>query len=300
MNIILIHLGKKKIPYILYTIYHLLYFNNKKIFLLVNKNTFDYIKKIPIIKKINLVNVDEFEKSYEHEFFLKKTKLDKYWYYSFWLKTSERFFYLENFAKNNKLRNIIHLENDNLVFYDLDKLKNKFKKIYKIGLTLLNNEQCIPGFIYFKNYKYTKIVSDHFFNFHKKFLQIKTFNDMEILADLKKKNKYVKLLPTISKDMAEMNMKNIDRDYYKNYEKLKFLFDAAAAGQKLDGLDPKIHKNKGTFINNKNIISPDKFEIIIKKSTTINRPFIKFNNKLFPLINIHMHSKNTKYFINNK
>ena len=43
MNIILIHLGNKKVPYLIDVIYHLIYFNNYNIHLLVNKKIFNTI-----------------------------------------------------------------------------------------------------------------------------------------------------------------------------------------------------------------------------------------------------------------
>ena len=273
MNIILIHLGNKKIPYLIDVIFHLIYFNNNNVHLLVNKKTFNNLKNLKIIKKINLVNIDNLEKSYEHKYFLKKTKLDKKWYHGFWLRTTERFFYLENFSKKYKLSNIIHLENDNLIFYNLNKLKEKLYKIYKIGVTLLNDKYCIPGIIYFRNYKHTKLITDHIYNYNKKIFKSKKMNDMGILADLKKKNKNIKLLPTINKDLAKLVPQKVKQEYYKNFNKLKFIFDAAAIGQKLDGLDVNIHKNNGSFINDRNIIHPNNLEIVIKKFKVINKPF---------------------------
>ena len=68
------------------------------------------------------------QKDYFHKSFLKKTRLSRTAHDGFWIKTMERFFYIDNFAKTNKLENIIHIENDVLVFYDLDKYKKKFKK----------------------------------------------------------------------------------------------------------------------------------------------------------------------------
>ena len=62
-------------------IYPLIYFNNYNIHLLVNKKIFNTLKNIEIIKKINLVSIDNLEKTNEHILFLKKTKLDKNWYH---------------------------------------------------------------------------------------------------------------------------------------------------------------------------------------------------------------------------
>ena len=73
------------------------------------------------------------------------------------------------------------------------------------------------------------------------------------------------MLPTINKDLAKLVPQKVKQEYYRNFNKLKFIFDAAAIGQKLDGLDVNIHKNNGSFINDRNIIHPNNLEIVIKK-----------------------------------
>ena len=55
--------------------------------------------------------------------------------------------------KNKKLKNIIHIENDILIFENLNKFEKKFKKLFDIGFTFLNTNNCIPGFIFFKDHK---------------------------------------------------------------------------------------------------------------------------------------------------
>ena len=66
-----------------------------------------------------------------------------------------------NFCEKIKLDNIIHIENDVLIFQDLSKFKKVFQKFYNIGMTFLNFNLCVPGFVYFKNYKKLNQICPH-------------------------------------------------------------------------------------------------------------------------------------------
>ena len=72
MNIILIHIGNKKIDYIVNTFYQLLKYKNKNIFFLANKKIINQLKLYKICKKIKFYNLDKVEISKNHKVFLKK------------------------------------------------------------------------------------------------------------------------------------------------------------------------------------------------------------------------------------
>ena len=303
-NIILVHLGDKKIPYILYTIYHLIYFKHKNIYLIANKKTIKFLKKYKISNSINLIDVSDLKKTYEHNQFLSKTKLDKKWDYGFWQNTSERFFYIESLSREKKLQNIIHLENDNLIFDNLEKYIKIFYKNYFIGLTFLNKDFCIPSFVYIKNYKYMKIITNEIYKKNTSFFQFKKsndINDMKVLGQLKYKNKKISLLPTVNKEMISYSQHPVDKEFYNCFEKFRCLFDAAAIGQKIDGLSTTANngkKREKEYINKANIIDPTHFNIVFKKIKKLKKPYLFVNNKLIPLINIHLHSKRNHIFFN--
>ena len=60
-------------------------------------------------------------------------------------------FLFRKFCQKKKLKNVIHIENDVLVFDNLKKYEKKFKNLFDIGLTFSNFKNCVPGFMYFKN-----------------------------------------------------------------------------------------------------------------------------------------------------
>jgi hypothetical protein len=83
----------------------------------------------------------------------------------------------------------------------------------------------------------------------------------------------------------------------RNFQKFKIIFDAAAIGQYLGGIDPKNDPNNTIgFVNETCIIKYNhpNFNIQWKKcENNIEKPFL--NN--IPIFNLHIHSKNLKQFI---
>ena len=305
MNIILIHIGNKKIDYIVNTFYQLLKYKNKNIFFLANKKIINQLKLYKICKKIKFYNLDKVEISKNHKVFLKKNNLDKKFGDGFWLKTLERFFFIESFCNKMKFKNIIHLENDVLIFDNLEKYEKIFVKNFNIGMTLLNKNLCVPGFLFFKNYKNLNFLCEYIVSKYRFFFQKKNKNDMRIFAEMYnefkniKKNK-IRLLPTMNSDLGKLvncDLKD-KKPFYDYYKKFGVIFDACAIGQKIGGLDPKFHKFKGSYINPFNIFDISDVEIIIKKNNKYKKPFLKINKKLVPILNVHMHSKKTNFFLN--
>ncbi len=301
MNIILIHIGETKIDHIFNTIEHLKYYKNKNIFLLLNKKLLKKYKNKQLFKHVNLVDIEKFILTKQHSDFLKNTRINKNIQDAFWLKTLERFFYIDNFCSKLKLKNIIHLENDVLIFDNLNSFKNKLSKLCDIGLTFVNHKLCVPGIIYFKNYKYTNHLSNFIWSKNRFFFQKKNLTDMKILSKFFYEYKKIKIemLPVLNEKIAKkLNIRNINnKSFYKNYKKLGVIFDACALGQKIDGLDPKYHKHKGSYINDQSIFDPSKIEIYIKNNKFIKRPYIKVDKQYIPILNIHMHSKRTFLFL---
>jgi hypothetical protein len=80
-----------------------------------------------------------------------------------------------------------------------------------------------------------------------------------------------------------------------NYDKFNVIFDAAAIGQYLGGVDPLNDKfNSIGFINETCIIKCNNFNIHWKYEEGIHKPFI--NN--VPIFNLHIHSKQLEHFTN--
>lgn len=256
--------------YIKENITHLLKFNFD-IHVIVDKPFINYLQEfIPYIKII--------EQSSIKTNFDEKSKLDKNFRNGFWNNASKRLFLLYEYIKINNIKNVIHIENDVLLYNDLN---YKFEE--KIYITMDSIKRCIPGILYIPHYElFTKIINVYDF----------TKNDMVNLANFYNNNKdIVKTFPIIDN--------SIDKCIYnENYEQFNSIFDAAAIGQYLGGVDPRnILGDSSGFINETCVIKYNNYIFKWIKKENGYFPYIEINNKLIPINNLHIHSKNLKAFI---
>ena len=124
MNIVLTCINNFQ-PYILLNIKQLIYLGHTQIYVITNFEFFELFNEY--ISKITLISIEELTESYD---FIKKTKLNSNFRNGFWVLTSARFFYIQAFMKKYNVENIIHLENDVLIYYNCDQLNNKINKNY--------------------------------------------------------------------------------------------------------------------------------------------------------------------------
>ena len=191
MNFLLIHIGNKKIKHLKYSLLSLIKTKNKNIYLVSSKIIYDQINNIKIKKKIKFVDISSIKKNKIHILFNQISNIDTNWNDGFWNNTLERFFYLENISKKLKLKNIIHIENDVLIFENYQKYEKIFEKKYKIAYPLLNNDLAVPSIVYFSNSNYIsklcKFINNQFTIFSRLLNLSSKLNDMKILNKFYKK-----------------------------------------------------------------------------------------------------------------
>ena len=212
-----------------------------------------------------------------HTNFDEKSKLDKHFRGGFWNNTSKRLFLVYEYMRSKNIENVIHIENDVLLYSDM---KYNFEE--KIYITMDSHNRCIPGIIYIPKYDlFTKLIENYDF----------TKNDMINLADFYKKNKdIVKTFPIIDD--------SIDKCIYnENFPDFNSIFDGAAIGQYLGGVDPRnIAGDTRGFVNETCEIKYDKYTFKWIKKGKYLFPHIKINDKLIPINNLHIHCKNLQNF----
>ncbi len=246
------------------------------------------------------VNYNEVPITQEHKSFTLDTSIDG----EFWLYASERFLYLYDFMASYNLQNVFHLENDVMLYVNLKELLPIFQSQYSgIAATFDNDVRCIPGFIYVSNPNIMEELAKFFASNASKGLE-----DMQTLAKFKNEStpsqinylpivtpEYVKSHPLVS--AAGHNVQNAD-NYCLNIDVFDSIFDAAALGQYLGGIDT-IHEGGGIpgFINESAIFNPSFFSY---EWNTDNRgrniPYIVYANKKYRINNLHIHSKKLDQF----
>lgn len=234
---------------------------------------FPFLKELDEYKS----NVELIDSATLQTNFDKKSKLDKKFRNGFWNNTSKRLFLLYEYIKIKKLKNVIHIENDVLLYSNMD--YNFEEKIY---ITMDSNDRCIPGIIYIPKYDlFTNLIENYDF----------TKNDMINLSNFYLNNKdIVKTFPIIDN--------TIDKCIYnENFQEFNSIFDGAAIGQYLGGVDPRnIPGDTTGFVNETCEIKYDKYKFKWVEKRNDYFPYIEINNKLIPINNLHIHSKKLENF----
>ena len=274
VNIILVCIANFQ-EYIIPNIQQLQILGHKDIYILTNLCFFDRFIQF---ENIHLINVDELNDSYE---FYSNSQLDKEFRGGFWTLASLRFFYIYEFIKKYDVSDVIHIENDVLIYYHCDTILECFDKKY-IYIPFDTFSRNIASIIYIPNHNIFKNVLDKY-NFN--------LNDMQNFSIIQKQTGLINnlpIFPTCNNTPEHMFVSN-------NFNQFNgFIFDAAAIGQYIGGVDPRnISGDTTGFVNETCIIKYDKYNIIWE----IKRPFIIINGNKIPIFNLHIHSKNLYHFI---
>lgn len=276
MKIILVSVGNFQ-EYIIHNIKNLLLFNNIDITVITDENFF------PLLNNLSVTLISSNELSNDVNHFNINSKLNKNFRNGFWHYCSLRLFYVYAYIKKYNLLNCIHLENDVMTYINFEDIKDNFKN-NKIYTTFDCPTRVIPGIIFIPNYKaFESIINNYDFN----------LNDMENLARFDEEI----ILPL---PIFPIINNNIDK-YNKYFVDFNMLFDAAAIGQYLGGIDPRNQEgNTIGFVNETCVIKYDKYKFVWILINNLQVPHIIINDKTFRICNLHIHSKKLLNFMANK
>jgi hypothetical protein len=270
MKIILVSVGNFQ-EYLLDNINNLLLFNNTNITVITNKEFFDKFTNY----NVELIDCNELS---DNNFNI-NSQLDKGFRNGFWHYCSLRLFYVYSYIKENNLEHCIHLENDVITYVNFNEIKNNFKE-NKVYATFDCEKRVIPGIIYIPNYKsFEYIIINYDFN----------INDMENLA---------KFDESVILPLPIFPIINNIVKYNKYYYDFNMIFDAAAIGQYLGGIDPQNKKGDTRgFINETCIIKYNKYKFEWINIDNLFIPHVIINFNKYRICNLHIHSKNICNFI---
>jgi len=273
MKIILVSVGNFQ-EYILDNIKNLLLFNNTDITVITNKHFFNNFNDY----EITLIDCDNLS---DNNFNI-KSQLDKTFRNGFWHYCSLRLFYIYEYIKQYNLENCIHLENDVLTYINFENIKDNFKE-NKVYATFDCNDRVIPGILYIPNYiSFEPIINNYNFN----------INDMENLARFNENIILpLPIFPNINGNIVKFN---------KLYLNFNLIFDAAAIGQYLGGIDYKNQSGDTRgFVNETCIIKYNKYTFEWIKIDELFIPHLVIGSDKYKICNLHIHCKNLKNFMAN-
>jgi len=278
-EIILVHTGNTFPEHLNYCIGQLKKYN-QKIHLIISGKLLEFVKDEEIEICIEEDLHDEYYKTY-------RPNLDPIFRDGFLVRTSSRFILINNYVNMKKMENFFHIENDILIYDDLRLLKKILMEgDYDHSFVIDSESRCIPSIVYFKNGSSTKLLSDFIIENGKNDDMINLFN---FFIKHKSKSANLPIIPDSFRQNSKLNYSNL-------YEKVNSIFDAAAIGQYLGGVDPRnIPHDTTGFINEGCVFDPSCF----KYKWINSEPFMVLENgSEVKINNLHIHSKNLKRFIN--
>lgn len=274
MSILLVNLGIYQ-DYTNYNIENLIKYDND-IIMIIEKNMEE---KVKFREKVKFIYVEDLNTT----LFDKKSKHDKKFRQGFWKNSSKRLFCVYEAMKKFNLNNCYHLENDVLIYGNTKELIIPEKKLY---LVMDHEKRCIPSIIFIPDYTFLNDLISKY-NYRD--------NDMFNMASFFSRNREkCDTFPIINK-----NSKNEKNNIYnKNFNHFNMIFDGAAIGQFLGGIDPrnKSGDTKG-FINETTVINYSEYQFQWEIIENKKKLYIIIDQKKIPVFNIHVHCKNLKQFI---
>ena len=269
MKIILVSVGTFQ-EYILDNIANLYLFNNKDITVITEKEYFQYFLKynIELIDKNELNDLN----------FNNNSKLN-----GFWHLCSVRLFYLYSYIEKYNINNCVHIENDVLIYDNFNNIQ--FNKD-KICAPFDCNYRVIPSIIYIPIPSKLKYILDNY-----------NVNDNDMVNLGRFNEDIIERLPIFN-----LPYNNDDKHMLtKNFEKYDIIFDAAAIGQFLGGVDPNnIQGDSRGFINETCLIKYNNYTFYWKIIGNVYCPFIQIGDIYVRIFNLHIHCKNLKLFMANR
>lgn len=281
-------------------------FNSCDIFLVANSES---ILGEPELESLDITTVpcEELKPSPVHVAFNKHSPLDRTERNGFWHVTSERFFYLEAFARTLPGQAIFHIENDVMLYRSLRELRSVLKREkVQVAGTLDNDIRCVPGFTYFDSAECLGALTQFFLDVVQ-FNSLPELNDMILFAAYWRNatDRPFTPLPVVPSHYpyaltSRAGHEARDPKTYSNlFAQFESIFDAAAIGQFLGGVDPRNAGNVGTvgFVNESAVYNPSHFEFKWELDGEKRwRPYALLQGHSTAINNLHIHSKNLRAF----
>jgi hypothetical protein len=296
LKIVLTHIGNPLPNYVQYSLQHLRKFNGcVPVDFIIDKQHFtDDVKSLFNKQNITPIFSNEFSKDEEIlalnelTWIKEKHPLGPPTTYksqdNFWHLTMERLFYLNAYINAEKLENILHIENDNVLFYNVNSLTYKKDKISCVYRHHSGEDSTLFSFAIIPHYRMMyDLCKAMIFLVAMGERTLQTIYGFDHISEMHLLTVYrnagnLHILPIIPGDgNFELNPFVFDPFGYaafifgtNNFQPPGFFDNSDLIGRKLGNKELKIH-----FIKD-------------------GRPYIGTNDsdKTYPLFNLHMHRKN--------
>ncbi|HEY6897984.1 MAG TPA: exostosin family protein [Rhodocyclaceae bacterium] len=202
----------------------------------------------------------------------------------FWYFATERFLILADYIRHSGAEDVVHLENDVVLYFDpADKLA-AFRRHADFAVPLDRN-RAIAGLVWCANHRASDRLAEHL-------LTEPDRNDMESVGSFCIGNPDIaRPLPTIPAAYAAR--KGLDpKRYSEGIEQFGGVFDAAAIGQYLGGVHWLNNPHDSRFfINESSELDLRDFDVCWDVHEQVRAPVLARNDERVPVLCVHAHSK---------
>jgi len=225
---------------------------------------------------------------------------------SYWTYASERFFVLYDFLEQNKITEVVHLENDCMLYLDIEEILPVFRKEnVSLAAPFTSLKGCIPCFVFIRSSSDLVFLLEHIIKTMDAFKGRKpdiSVNDMSTLASFYSlvKEPFFQPLPTLMSDYSESCFRRKSSYFFDNETPIRFLskhaqiyhpyvFDAATLGIYIGG--GREDSSSGA-IYSRSLFYPDYFSFywgIDKRGKSV--PYLSFQGVEYRIVNLHFYSK---------
>jgi hypothetical protein len=183
-----------------------------------------------------VVRMESIARCKNHDRFVKRNRLGRKGLGGFWRYAFERFFAIESFLEACRLRNVVHMENDVMLYAPLGERLAAFQeRCPHIGLTMDSESRCVPGFMFLRDPASLAAMNGYFIDSGLR----KHKNDMHALGSYMRNAapSACSALPTIPSryrslyPLANASGELSDKPWYDEaFDAFGGIFDAAAIG----------------------------------------------------------------------
>jgi hypothetical protein len=298
-SIVLVHLGPKPFPDYGYDcIEQARLFNPaERIYVVVADECGSIDASRIEASRCELVRSGALRRIAKHSFYSATNLLRRKGLGGFWLFAAERFFLIEELMRGYGLEDVVHLENDVLMYFPIAGTLGGFRSLYPgMGVARDHDGRCMASLLYIRDIR----AISRFNRYIALNLLSRRKNDMQLLSGYARGKPGTQLPLVSSAYEAVVGLANSKgerpRDpgaYSRNFDELGMVFDAACLGQFVGGID-KIHSMEDTrgFVNETSYLNPSAGSVAWKEDDSGRlRPFFRLGGDEAMIANLHIHSK---------
>jgi hypothetical protein len=268
--------------YILTNIAQLIRLGHTNIYVITNNHLMQEFESLSGM--IDLISAESLNDPFD---FCRKSTLNREFRNGFWHHTSARLFVLHSFMVKYRVNNVIHIENDVLLYYNCDEtLTDALHNKIQVYMPFDTFERNIASIVYIPDGETFGQILSHY-DFSK--------NDMYNFSEIRKKTSLINTFPIFVSGERDTSERAFVTNNWSKFG--GYIFDAAAMGQYVGGVDPRnIHGDTRGFVNETCIIKYNEegdIVWIIDVISGFRKPFLKIkgSNAKVPIFNLHVHCK---------